>query len=188
METVGYPASAASVFAVGATDATGALVPFSNRGMGLDMAAFGANSCLTTNRGTRLAQGSGTSYAAPVVSAVLAAMRSYDPTLTPDAAEQLLLNNADVVGGIKVLNTAKAFRSDPALAALAAGAPGTGLGAAVTNTCEATPVTSGGGVSDRGESPAKKGRACAGTHAGCSRWDDPYSDHRRPTTSPHRRC
>ncbi|WP_259312650.1 S8 family peptidase [Capillimicrobium parvum] len=145
MTAVGYPANAVGVFAVGATDAAGVLAPFSNRGSGLDIAAFGINSCLTTNRGTHLAHGSGTSYAAPVVSAVLAAMRSYDSTLTPDTAEQRLLDNADVVDGVKVLNAAKAFRSNPATAARVPGAPVTGLGAAVADACEPPLAPSGGG-------------------------------------------
>jgi serine protease len=147
--TVGYPALAGGVFAVGATDGSGALASFSNRGTGLDIATFGVGSCVTTNQGTHLSKGAGTSYAAPIVSAVLAAMRSYDPTLTPDQAEALLLDSADTVAGIKVLNGARAFRSDPALAALAFGAPTTGLGAAVANPCVAPPevVAVGGDAS-----------------------------------------
>jgi subtilisin family serine protease len=114
--TVGYPATSAGVFAVGATDATGALASFSNRGVGLDIATFGVGTCVTTSSGSNLATGQGTSYAAPVVSAVLAAMRSYDASLTASQAELLLLDNADIVGSVKVLNAAKAFRADPALA------------------------------------------------------------------------
>jgi hypothetical protein len=150
--TVGYPATSAGVIGVGATDAAGALALFSNRGAGLDIATLGVDSCVTTNHGTNLARGQGTSYAAPVVSAALAALRSYDPSLTPDEAETLLLNNADIVGGVKVLNVAKAFRSDPAVAFLTAGAPATGLGAAAPNLCEAPPVpaASGGGAGGSG--------------------------------------
>jgi hypothetical protein len=72
-------------------------------------------------------------------------MRSYDPSLTPDRAEQLLLDNADVVGGVKVLNAAKAFRADPALAPYAAGTPTTGVGASVGNVCEPPPAVAAGG-------------------------------------------
>jgi hypothetical protein len=110
------------------------------------MATFGIDSCVTTNHGTNLATGTGASYAAPVVSAVLAALRTYDPSLTADQAEQLLLDNADTVGGVKVLNAARAFRANPNVAALAKGAPITGLGATVANLCEAppAPATNGG--------------------------------------------
>jgi len=156
--TVGYPASAAGVFAVGATDGSGALASFSNRGMGLDIATFGVDSCVTTNHGTNLATGQGTSYAAPVVSAALAALRSYDPALTPDQAEQLLLDNSDTVGGVKALNVAKAFRADATIAALASGAPTTGIGAAVANACEAPPApAAAGGGGGGGASGATKG-------------------------------
>jgi hypothetical protein len=145
LATVGYPATSTRVFGVGATDGAGTLVGFSNRGVGLDISTFGVESCVTTAYGSNLATAQGTSYAAPVVSAVLAAMRSYDPSLTPDQAEQLLLDNADTVGGVKVLNAAKAFRADPTLASYAAGAPTTGLGASVANECEPPPVGGGGG-------------------------------------------
>jgi len=143
--TVGYPATSGGVFAVGATDLTGALASFSNRGTGLDIATLGVDSCVTTNHGTTLGLGRGTSYAAPIVSAVIAAMRSYDPALTPDHAEALLLDNADTVGGVKVLNAAKSFRADAVIAPLATDARNTGLGAPVTNACDPPPVPAGGG-------------------------------------------
>lgn len=157
MSTVGYPANSAGVFAVGATDSTGALATFSNRGVGLDIATFGVDSCVTTNHGTNLATGQGTSYAAPVVSAALAALRSYNPALTPDQAEQLLLDNSDTVGGVKVLNVAKAFRADATIAALASGAPTTGIGGAVANACEAPPAPAAAGGGGGGASGATKG-------------------------------
>jgi hypothetical protein len=133
------------VFGVGATDGAGTLAGFSNRGVGLDISTLGVDSCVTTSYGSNLATAQGTSYAAPVVSAVLAAMRSYDPSLTPDRAEQLLLDNADAVGGVKVLNAARAFRADPALAFYAAGAPTTGVDASVGNVCAPPPAVAAGG-------------------------------------------
>ena len=156
--TVGYPALADGVLAVGATDASGALAGFSNRGTGLDIATFGTATCVTTGYGTHLAEGAGTSFATPVVSAVLAALRSYNPGLTPDEAEALLLNNADVVGGVKILNAAKAFRADPTIASLAASAPASGLNAAVANACEPPPVAAaaGGGGGGGGASGGAK--------------------------------
>lgn len=146
--TVGYPASSTGVFAIGATDASGVLAAFSNRGAGLDLAAFGIDSCLTTNHGPNLGLGRGTSFAAPVVSAVLAALRSYDRSLTPEQAEFLLRDNADMVDGVLVLNAAESFRADPVTAALAAGAPASGRHALVENSCEVAtqPATGGGGA------------------------------------------
>jgi len=165
--TVGYPATATGVFGVGATDGTGALASFSNRGVGLDISTFGVDSCVTTSYGSNLAAGRGTSYAAPVVSAVLAAMRSYNPSLTPAQAEQLLLDNADTVGGVKVLNAAKAFRADPTLAPYASGAPTTGLGASVANVCEPPPaVAVGGGGGGGGASGTAKDATTTRTPAG----------------------
>jgi subtilisin family serine protease len=141
---VGYPSSAPGVFAVSATDASGTLAPFSNRGAGLDIATYGLDSCVTTSYGAHLGLGSGTSYAAPVVSAVIAALRSYNPGLTPSQAEALLLDTADIVGGVKVVNAANAFRASAATASLAAGAPTNGLEAVVSNACEAPPTAGGG--------------------------------------------
>lgn len=135
---VGFPAIAPGVFAVGATDANGAFAPFSNRGTGLDISTFGTATCLTTAFGSRLAEGQGTSYAAPVVSAVLAALRSGRPDLTPDQAEQLLLDNADITGAGKVLNAAKAFEAAGLL---------TAEQAATTypaNPCTVPPIVGGG--------------------------------------------
>jgi hypothetical protein len=108
---VGYPADATDAFSVGATDASGMLTPFSNRGAGLDISTFGASTCLTTSRGSRLGQGSGTSFAAPVVSAVLDALRSYRTDLSPADAESLLISTADVIGPWRTLNAAAAFRA-----------------------------------------------------------------------------
>jgi hypothetical protein len=64
---------------------------------------------VTTPTASHLAVGRGTSYAAPVVSAVIGALRSYRPSLTPDDAESLLLSNANMTSAGKVLNAANAF-------------------------------------------------------------------------------
>lgn len=155
--TVGYPASSAGVLAIGATDASGALTAFTNRGAGLDISTFGLGSCLTTSHDTNLATGHGTSYAAPVVSAVLAAIRSYDPSLSPDQAEQLLLTNADFVAGVRVVNAAKTFRAVPAIAALAATAPTLGSGSVIANPCEASPaIANGAGAASEVPAPPEQ--------------------------------
>ncbi len=104
-----YPAAYPEVFAVGATDVSGALASFSNRGNALDIATFGTDVCVTTSFGHQLGVGEGTSYAAPIVSAVLDALRSFKPSLTAVAAEQLLVDSARTIGGVKVLDARQAF-------------------------------------------------------------------------------
>jgi hypothetical protein len=140
MSTVGYPASASGVFAVGATDANGAFWPDSNRGSGLDIATLGVDTCLTVGGGTRLGLGSGTSFAAPVVSAVLAALRTARPDMTPDQAEQLVLDNAGAAPAGKVLNAARAFQAAGLLTAEQAAQ------AYPPNACEPPPITGGVGA------------------------------------------
>jgi len=136
---VGYPAAGPGVFAVGAIDATGAFWEDSNRGTGLDISTLGTGVCLTLSYGSRLAFGAGTSYAAPTVSAVLAALRSSRPDLTPDQAEQLLLDSADGPAGAKRLNAAKAFLAAGLLTADEAARTYPG------NACEPPPEPGGGG-------------------------------------------
>jgi hypothetical protein len=108
---LGYPAAGSDVFSVGATDAQGLLAAFSNRGPDLDISAPGTRMCLTTGTGTRLGLGSGTSYSAPVVAAVLDALRSYRPDLSPSAAEAILVAHATVTAAGVVLNASAAFEA-----------------------------------------------------------------------------
>jgi hypothetical protein len=111
LEHVGYPGSGAGVFSVGATDTSGALAPFSNRGPDLDISTFGTGTCLTTGGGSRLGVGEGTSYSAPIVSAVLAALRSYRSDLSPDQAERLLLDHGGITTASAQVDAAAAFRA-----------------------------------------------------------------------------
>jgi hypothetical protein len=107
---VGYPAAFPEVFAVGASDATGAFCTFSSRGSALDISTFGCGVELTFSTGG-ITHASGTSLSTPVVSGVLAALRYYRPDLAPDRAEQLLLDNASRGAAGLRLNAAKAFRA-----------------------------------------------------------------------------
>lgn len=140
MDNPAFPAAFPEVFGVAATDENGLLAPFSNRGGELDIATFGTDVCLTTASGHRIGVGTGTSYAAPVVSAALNALRSYKPELTPDAAEQALISSARIVNGVRVLDVARTFIDQGLGALVAAGAN------AETAPCEAVVTGSSAGA------------------------------------------
>lgn len=75
-----YPAAFNGVLSVGAVDKSGVLADYSNYGTGLDLVAPGSDIITTTrNKGYGIA--SGTSFAAPQVSGVLALLLSYEPDL-----------------------------------------------------------------------------------------------------------
>jgi hypothetical protein len=107
---IAYPARFPGVFAVGATDGAGTFCSFSNRGPELDVSTLGCPVDLSYSGGGRAA-GSGTSFAAPVVSGVLAALRAYRPDLTVGAAEALLVGNARSGAAGPRLDAAAAFRA-----------------------------------------------------------------------------
>jgi hypothetical protein len=106
---VGYPARFPAALGVGATDASGGFCSFSSRGEGLDVSTLGCVVELSWPGGG-LGAGSGTSYSAPAVSAILAAMRSYAPGLTADGAENLLQSTATASSSGPHVNAAAAFR------------------------------------------------------------------------------
>jgi hypothetical protein len=106
---VGYPARSRDALAVGASDGAGALCSFSSRGEFLDISAFGCGVKLSLPDGGT-ATGGGTSLAAPVVSAALAALRGYKPTLDVGTAEALLLDSAATRPAGPVLDVTAAFR------------------------------------------------------------------------------
>ncbi len=79
-----YPAAYDATVSVGAVDQNGDLASFSSQGSWLDVVAPGvgivsAGNTSDSDYGTK----SGTSFAAPQVSALVALMRQADPTLTP---------------------------------------------------------------------------------------------------------
>ena len=89
---IGYPARFPLVLAVGASDAAGELCSFSSRGEALDLTSLGCGVELSWPGGGT-GTGNGTSYSAPVISSIVAALRAYRPDLTASDAEQLLLEN-----------------------------------------------------------------------------------------------
>jgi subtilisin family serine protease len=108
---VGYPAAFPAAFAVAANDANGALCSFSARGPQVDIATLGCGVWVSMEGGG-YGLADGTSFAAPIVSATLAALRAYSPTpLTPAQAEQLLIDAARTTAAGKVLDVAAAFRA-----------------------------------------------------------------------------
>jgi hypothetical protein len=106
---VGYPARFPSVFAVGASDSAGSFCDFSSRGPELDISTLGCGIELSLPTGV-LGLGNGTSYSAPVVSGVLAALRAYRPDLTASAAEDLLTNTSRLLRAGEILDADTAFR------------------------------------------------------------------------------
>jgi hypothetical protein len=108
--SVNFPARVSSAFAVGATDDAGAFCGFSNRGVGLDIAALGCSVELSAFSGA-VVRTLGTSYSTPVVAAVLHALRSYRADLSPAEAEAILLNAARRSEAGAVLDASAAFRS-----------------------------------------------------------------------------
>ncbi len=90
-----YPASSPepSVLAVGATDGDSLLAAFSNFGRGVALTAPGVD-ILSTARGDGFELRSGTSMAAPEVSAALALLRSARPDLPASALRDALLQSA----------------------------------------------------------------------------------------------
>lgn len=110
-EAVDYPARFEDAIAVGASDtADGSFCEFSNRGEGLDLSAPGCGLDSADSSGNSVDQ-QGTSLAAPTVSAVLAALRSYAPELSVDEAETLLLDSAQTTSAGKVLDAEATFRA-----------------------------------------------------------------------------
>ncbi|REJ76787.1 MAG: hypothetical protein DWQ36_24650 [Acidobacteria bacterium] len=96
--SVGFPSSLARVIAVGATDSSDFKASFSNHGSGLDVSAPGV-SLPVLNLGNGYTNSSGTSFAAPIVSGIVALMFSLDPGLANVDARQILRDTADKVGG-----------------------------------------------------------------------------------------
>lgn len=82
------------VITVAASDADGLVASYSNPGPGLLVAAIGDNVSVPTPGGTSYELGSGTSYAAPTVSAIVALMLSVNPTLGWRDVQEILAYSA----------------------------------------------------------------------------------------------
>jgi serine protease len=98
LAVVGYPSSDPHVIAVGATDSADLRASFSNHGSDIEISAPGIG-ILGTDLNNSYAYSSGTSVAAPLVSGVVALMRSVNPNLTNTEIRQILHRSADQVGG-----------------------------------------------------------------------------------------
>jgi subtilisin family serine protease len=92
-----YPASHPDVIAVGALDAEGRRASFSSTGADLDLVAPG-KAVLSTRPGAQHSFASGTSMAAPLVAAAVAALQEVQPDLSPAAVREVLEGSAVDLG------------------------------------------------------------------------------------------
>jgi thermitase len=94
---IAFPASLPGVVAVGATDAAGRVLPFSNTGMQAGLTAPGF-SLRAAWPGEKMVEISGTSSAVPLVAGALATIMAHDPNLSAGNAVQLLYDYSDEAG------------------------------------------------------------------------------------------
>jgi hypothetical protein len=92
-----WPAADPRVVSVGAVDAAGQQVIFSNSGRQLQITAPGLGLQTAWSDGSRIIF-SGTSGSAPIVAGAIAAVMSQDPSLTPALAWQILQTHANEAG------------------------------------------------------------------------------------------
>ncbi len=134
-DPVMYPAAQAGVVAVGASERSGLVAPYSSTGSHVAVTAPGTDVLSSVPGGWALS--SGTSMAAPHVSAVVAAMLAVDPDLTPAQVRSTLVRTAadlapagrDDASGAGLVRPVAALRSlgaDP-VAVPGEPVPGTGL-------------------------------------------------------------
>lgn len=95
---VGYPARNPAVVAVGGTNQNDGKAGFASFGVDLDISAPAVD-ILSTRPGDAYNTGSGTSFAAPQVSAAAALLLSRNPCLSNDQIKQIFQFSADKVGG-----------------------------------------------------------------------------------------
>lgn len=98
MSSVAFPANMSGVIGVGAVGQSGGVASFSNTGPEIAVAAPGVN-VYSTVLGSSYGGGSGTSFAAPVVSATLAAMMSINPGLSTDTYAKAIRDTASALAG-----------------------------------------------------------------------------------------
>ncbi|MEY5012344.1 MAG: hypothetical protein RLZ22_828 [Verrucomicrobiota bacterium] len=118
IERVTYPAAYESVIAVGAVDATGEHLDFSNSGPAVDLAApgYGVNAAWGSNDAARV---TGTSFSAPIVTGAVAALMS-EKNISAQKAYDLLsvnLNDGGAAGSDQQLgggmpDVGRALQSD----------------------------------------------------------------------------
>jgi hypothetical protein len=120
--SVEYPAAYPTVLSIGATDSQGGgFCSFSNRGEGLRLLAPGCDldGADPTSGASDYNYWQGTSESSAIAAAALAALESYQPNLTPAAAEQDLTAADD-----GVLDIAQTFRNAGLAGIVAAGEAG----------------------------------------------------------------
>ncbi len=95
-----YPAGYPGVISVGATDPWNGVVDFSNSGPGLDLVAPGTDIVTWSSNELEylIIQESGTSFAAPLVTGIVALMLSEAPSLTPRQVTTMLRETATDLG------------------------------------------------------------------------------------------
>ncbi len=125
---VEYPASFPDVISVGATGPTDRIASFSNHNTGVNVSAPGVNILGARSEQNRMCRpyngsaycvSSGTSFAAPYVSATAALMLSVNPKLTPQQVDSILEKTATDLGskgadeyyGAGLVNTAQAVNA-----------------------------------------------------------------------------
>lgn len=99
-----YPASNSNVIAVGATDSTNLRAPFSNYGTELEIVAPGTDIYSTCLSGCSYYYSSGTSFAAPQVSATIALLLSID-SIQPDSIRAILKRSATKISSYTFNNS-----------------------------------------------------------------------------------
>jgi hypothetical protein len=97
VQAISYPAAYPGVIGVGAIDASGQIVYFSNTGEGISVAAPGVG-ILSAWEGDEAVQFSGTSASTPLVTGALAAIYSENPSYSVAQATDLLLGYANEAG------------------------------------------------------------------------------------------
>ena len=95
--TPNYPAAFTETISVSATDSSNSLAPFSNYGNTISVAAPGTH-VLSTVIGNRYGKVTGTSFSAPIVSAVLALICSANPSLPAEYVSGALFSAAKDLG------------------------------------------------------------------------------------------
>ena len=101
MSSISYPASHPSVIAVGAVSENRRRADFSNYGTNLSLVAPGVNiySTMLTSNMSIYNYGSGTSFSAPQVSAVIALMLSVNPHISYDEVRYIIESTAQKIEG-----------------------------------------------------------------------------------------
>ncbi|GBR74276.1 putative peptidase [Candidatus Termititenax aidoneus] len=124
LDAVRYPAAFAEVIAVGSVDSRNQLSGFSVRGRGaqtVELLAPGENIYSTYAGSSYASGGSGTSYAAPLVSGLAALLKGQNPQLKAGQIRQLLRDTSDDLGaagydplyGFGLINVARALSGAP---------------------------------------------------------------------------